>query len=237
VWPGYIFLGSHVPGVRQRSFTHEDADVALVGDGTTVSILGYLNDASRKYPMIGKRDITLHAFSSGPNGPDKAYDAYYWGTLDPGLIENAWCRVSDAVGDVNGDGWDDVLFGDAEYPDRVFEDGVALILTGGAYIPRDSLPPSAIDDIGGSAETARYTLWPIPASSTLHVAWRGDLPAMPRRYAVHDLLGRVVASGTIAFGASELTCDVSQRAAGACFLVLFDASGSVLVSRRIAVVH
>jgi hypothetical protein len=42
-----------------------------------------------------------------------------------------------SIGDVNGDGWYDVMFANYRYPDYPINDGTAIVVAGGPYIPND----------------------------------------------------------------------------------------------------
>jgi hypothetical protein len=224
---GLIFLSSSGKNARTRSYAFDDADVRLFDAYQWTHLLGYLNDDSRRYAMVGKGVGTLLAFSGGPHGPDPAYDAHF--------RYHEWDRQSIPLGDVNGDGWDDVLFSSDTYPFEGEYRGIAIILSGGAYIPRDSLPASAIRDVGIDRHRDAFTLWPIPATSELHVAWRGDLPRNPRSYMVHDISGALVAHGDIGVGASTFVWPCASMSHGVYLITLLDNTNTPLLSERVAV--
>jgi hypothetical protein len=227
--PDRIFLSSSGKTARTRAFDAFDVDRSLKMRSAYILELGHLNDSSRRYTMVGRGSDMMAAFSGGPTGPDSAYDAWF--------ATSGWNAYHVPLGDVNGDGWDDVLFSDPGYPSPTFRQGLAIILSGGAYIPRDSLAPSAIRDVELGAHRDAFTLWPMPIIDHLNVAWRGDLPHAPRRYRIVDARGFTVAEGPIGFGGSTIRWNASGAPAGAYVVTLLDGAGSLLMSQSVVVVR
>lgn len=230
----YVFLSNGGKSARTRSFDTADADAAFRGGPymTYSRIIGSLNDSAMRYAMIGRFFQSMYAFSGSRTGPDLAYDAYYAPSLD-GFSADIWYSVSQPLGDVNGDGWSDAGFGDRYYPSDVIRYGIALILSGGPYIPRDSIPVNAIRDIAIDGKPDAFTLWPLPATSHVNIAWRGDLSSMPRKYELFDMTGTKISSGEISFGASQIVIPLEDVASGVYLVVVTDRASTQLMSERI----
>jgi hypothetical protein len=111
--------------------------------------------------------------------------------------------------------------------------GIALILSGGAYIPRDSFPPSAIRDVADRHHRDAFTLWPLPARDVVNVAWRGDLASFPTRYVVVDALGRIIEEGAIGLGASSVQWSCATAPSGVYVVTLFDAKGRTILAEKV----
>jgi hypothetical protein len=228
---GLLFRSGSGKDLRTRSYALDDADARFLGDGFSAIDLGPLNDSTGRYAMIGKLPRVLHAYSGGPQGPDLAWDAWYYATAD-GFTSDDWDQVHAPLGDVNGDGWHDIAFGNRAYPGGL-NYGIAVILSGGAYIPRDSFPPSAIRDVADDYHRDAFTLWPLPARDVVNVAWRGDLASFPVRYVVVDALGRLVADGEIGTGASSMQWRCGESSAGVYVVTLLDAANRIILSETV----
>jgi hypothetical protein len=216
---GFLHLSSSGKDPRSRTFDGNDADRHFTGRGGSTFVLGPLNDSADRYDMFGLNSALGDGldliFSGGHNGPDALYDATY-----PFVRQ-----VSTPVGDVDGNGWNDFLAGD-----ETAGDGLAVILGGGPYIPRDSMPASAIRDIALDGHNDAITIWPNPATDVVHIAWRGDLSRTPARFEVHDVLGRFVASGDSKSGRGEVVWRCAGHATGDYHLTLFDVAENLVAS-------
>ena len=93
------------------------------------------------------------------------------------------------VGDVSGDGWEDLL---STYPDWGADQGIAIILEGGPYIPHDD-PTVSVREVPVDDYSDALHLWPNPVNDQLSLAWRGDLTAMPEQARIYDTRGQLVA--------------------------------------------
>jgi hypothetical protein len=226
---GYLFRSGSGKDARTRSYAPEDADQTFLGDGFLARSLGPLNDNAGRYSMVGKGPVVLHAYSGGPEGPDRAWEAYYYATAD-GFIIDKWDFHNAVLGDVNGDGWSDIIFGDDEYPSASLPYGLAIILTGGAYIPRDGFEPSAIVDVSDGRMPDAVTIWPVPATDVLNIAWRGDLASAPSSIAITDALGRVVHRENVLPVQSHATWRCSGMPTGTYLLTLLDSNLRVIAS-------
>ncbi len=209
--------------MRTRSLLIDDSDAdfrSLTYGGFFA--MGPLNDSSRRYDMIGKVGSSLIAFSGGPNGPDLQYDATHSDNF--GVPYGYPTPLSD----VNGDGWPDVLFGNYTY---FFQSGVALILSGGPYIPRDGV--SGVQDLSINGQESAVSIWPIPMRDELHIAWRGDLRRPPARFEVHDITGKLVAIGDADPATGEALWTCSTAPAGVYMLSIYDRDGDRISATRI----
>ena len=215
---------------RLRSWDRGDADIYLKSAGGQLDAdghPGYLN--SKRYAMVNGRwapgDIL---FSGGPQGPDLAYDARYYPNED-GLQGRVPIRVP--VGDVNGDGWDDAICGNYHYPSDFDNRGVAVILAGGPYIPSDD-PTVGVHQLALENKSAALSIWPNPVRDELNIAWRGDLAHMPRRFEIHDMLGRLVSSGSVPDGDGAALWPCADQPPGSYLLSIHDADGHRLATTR-----
>jgi hypothetical protein len=219
-----IHLSSSLKDARSRTFDETDADRTFVGRGNNTFVLGPINDGARHYDMFGVNSAMTDrmelVFSGGYRGPDARYDALFPWDLD---------IVGESAGDIDGNGWSDYLCGNENYGSG----GIATVLGGGAYIPRDSMPASSIRDIALDGHRAALTVWPQPAHDAVHIAWRGDLQRMPERYVVHDLLGRRVATGELAPQHGELVWNPTTSPPGAYVVALLDSHGATIATVRV----
>ena len=213
-----------------RDWSEQDADIRLLSAGGRLAPAGragYLN--SKRYEMISAGWAPgAVLFSGGPEGPDRAYDATYYPVLDS-LKGRA--NIKSPAGDVNGDGWDDAIAANYQYPSSFDNGGIAIILAGGPYIPSDD-PTVGVRHIPLENKSTALSLWPNPVRDELNIAWRGDLKHMPRRFEIHDMLGRLVSSGSVPDGDGAALWQCADRPSGAYLLSVFDASGTFLATIR-----
>jgi hypothetical protein len=228
VRPGlYIWRSGSGKDPYLRTWSEEDADNRLWKvQGAMASIVrpGYLN--SKRYEMVGGRwEFRTYLFSGGAEGPDNRYDA----TFDPRLDSNRALGVYVPAGDVNGDGWDDALDAGPDYLSWAREWGRVIIVAGGPHIPLDD-PASSVRRIDLEETRNALSLWPNPVRTELNIAWRGDLEQMPRRFEVHDMLGRSIADGTVSDGEGAAIWRTVDLPSGSYLLSIYDASGELLAS-------
>jgi hypothetical protein len=60
--------------------------------------------------------------------------------------------------------------------------GSAAIYAGGPDIPRD--PSLDVQTLAVETRSNAISMWPNPAATELHIAWRGDLKRTPRGYRI-----------------------------------------------------
>ncbi|KXK58039.1 MAG: VCBS repeat-containing protein [Chlorobi bacterium] len=237
-----LFLSSSGKPISQRTFRLDDADqVLFTPKFSAIGQLGPLNDTATQrtmLPLFGPSpsgDAMMIAFSTKPTNAtaqqriDPTYDAYYSASLD-GMVEGSVFGKGGPAGDVNGDGWSDYLTANPSWFGN--DAGIAMILAGGPYIPRDDNTTS-VRDIPADGRSQALSVWPNPVGDELNIAWRGDLPRMPQRFTIHDPLGRLVASGTIqpSIGAARWEC--GHVAAGQYLLTAYDRHGEVIATTTI----
>jgi hypothetical protein len=219
----YIFLTNSGKSARTRSFTLDDADISYRSTpfiGVPMRV-GFLSDSTRHYEMLAMTGNSTTVFlAGGVHGPDNQYDGYMDVNDQIAFSQQA------AVRDVSGDGWDDYIVADYTYNNNA---GIAIIFAGGPYIPRDSTS-LGVRDIAVAGQPVGLSLWPNPIHDELNIAWRGDLTQMPSRFEVHDLLGRLVASGQVEpwRGAALWRC--TDVAAGTYLLTISDHNGNVIAT-------
>jgi hypothetical protein len=227
-YDGYMHLSSSGKNPRTRAYDRLDADRHFVGRGSLTAVFGPLNDSANRYDMFGLNSAMADGaeliFSGGLGGPNARYDAWYTCAAD-GLPSGDPFRVRMPAGDVDDNGWRDYITGSDQFGGKA---GIALVLGGGAYIPRDSMPASAIRDIAIDGHHDAITIWPNPADDIVHIAMRGDLSRTPVRFTVHDLLGRLVARGEAAAMRGEVDWNCVDHPAGIYMLSIYDASGLVI---------
>jgi hypothetical protein len=227
----YLFR-SRGTGKSARTRSYDIAD----GDNSYYSPTGVvpteasapLNDASGLYDMMMLLDDKLMAFSGGPYGPDAAYE----GTYRDGL-GNVF-GITRAAGDVNGDGWGDYLTANPRW--WGLDQGIALILAGGPYIPRDDTT-LAVRDIPTDEHSDALSIWPNPAREALNIAWRGDLRQPPHRFEIHDMRGLRVASGSVAPSAGAALWNCRDVPSGAYILSVFDTDEKLITTTPVLVQH
>jgi hypothetical protein len=231
VTPGIVIWRSAVSkNPRERSWELDDLDIYLKSAGGQLNVSGHpghLN--SKRYEMVGGFWAPGQIlFSGGPSGPDLDYDATYYPGTD-GL--SAPVPLSGPVGDVNGDGWDDAISGEDNYPDQWSNGGIAIIIAGGPYIPNDE-PAVGVRQIALEQRTAALSLWPNPVREELNIVWRGDLMRMPRRFEIHDMLGRFVSQGSVPDGDGAAIWRCADQPSGLYMLSIYDEVDRLLASTR-----
>ena len=138
-------------------------------------------------------------------------------------------NVGAPAGDVNGDGWEDVIFGNFNYRSR---GGIAVIFAGGPYIPNDDTTTS-VEEYPVAGESGGLYLWPNPVVDELHLAWKGNLKRMPARFALYDLLGRLVAKEEVDTWSGSALWQCGDLPIGAYILTLYDRAGVVIGTARV----
>ncbi|MCC7439265.1 MAG: hypothetical protein IT211_12295, partial [Armatimonadetes bacterium] len=234
----YCFLSSSKKDFRGRRLTISDADRYLLAPENFHSrqSVGALGDSSGRYsmltlygstPSIEGMILTLSANSQGPI--DGKYDAYYGASLD-GLSSGGVFGRGGPAGDVNGDGWSDYLTANPGWFGN--DAGIAMILAGGPYIPRDDNTTS-VQDIPAEGKENALAVWPNPVREVLNIAWRGDLQRMPQRFEIHTFSGERVAGGTVesSIGAAVWHCD--EVATGSYVLTAYDAKNQAIATATI----
>ena len=202
--------------IHSRSFDSSDADNVYLWSGYIAPYrFGYLNDKGRRYEMLDIYAGGDLGLSGSPDGPDARYET---------RNSDIWV-VSAPVGDVTGDGWEDLLSSQWNYG---FHTGIANLFAGGPYIPRD--PASGVRTVSTPDHPQAFHVWPNPVRDALHIAWRGDLRQMPHRYAVHDILGRHLYEATVESWRGELVWDCSTQPSGSYLVSLVAADGSQIAT-------
>jgi len=222
----YLWLSGSGKDPRSRPFDRADADQWLVGTGYADwrHSVGYLNDSLHRYQMLPVRhSSTLLLFGGGRQGPNGSYDAWY---EDP--IENIFVRAA-PLGDVDGDGWDDLIVANSAW---LLNAGVAVIFAGGPYIPTDD-PTVGVRQEAVAGESGGLFLWPNPVEGELNIAWRGNLVRMPRRFEVHDIMGRLVARGSVESSIGSARWECSEVPGGTYLLSVFDRNGARIAATTV----
>lgn len=217
---------------RTRSLTEADADASYYREHFfSPKNFGYLSDSLKQYAMFGIAgwiDIvpgifnnqTMELFGGGVNGPDHTYDAFVPGEFYANI---------EPLGDVTGDGWNDVIAGDILFG---IYDGIAIVFAGGPYIPRDS-SASSVEDIAIGGVSDAVSVWPNPVRDELHIAWRGDLRSFPARFTVHNTLGSLVAEGSTEAWRGQAVWSCAAQPAGTYVLRLYSERDFLLAEARI----
>ena len=128
--------------------------------------------------------------------------------------------------DVNGDGWQDVIFGNFNYRSQ---GGIGVIFAGGPYIPNDDTTTS-VEEYPVAGESGRLYLWPNPVADELHLAWKGNLKRMPARFAVYDLLGRLVAEEEADTWSGSAVLPCTALHSGTYCLVVYDTTEHIIAT-------
>lgn len=233
-----LFLSRSGKPITQRTFTLEDAERLLLTpkDFFAGKSVGSLGDSAGKSGMLtlygpdqhdGAMLLALNGDTTGPI--DGKYDAYYASSLDNLSAGNVFGHGGPA-GDVNGDGWSDYLTAEAGWFGN--SAGIAMILAGGPYIPRDD-GISSVRDIPVEGKSAGLSVWPNPVREVLNIAWRGDLQRMPRRFVIHTISGERVAGGEVepSIGAAVWQCE--GVASGSYVLTAYDRENQVIATTTI----
>ncbi|MDB5034086.1 MAG: repeat protein [Chlorobi bacterium] len=232
----YLYRSGSGHDFRHRDLARSRADAAFFCPRhQIVDNLGPLNDASRRYDMLGfggESPVDSYgeelALAGGPNGPDAMYDAYYGGAYDGPVSGDNVINDVAPLGDINGDGWSDLLVYNFQYK---FNGGIAIVVGGGPEIPRD--PSLGIEAVAGEGYASAISLWPMPAHDELHIAWRGDLKKMPSSFVVHDLMGREIARGSVESWRGEALWNCAGVPPGVYMLSIFNDAGSLLHTVRL----
>jgi hypothetical protein len=217
-----VYLSGAGKSLRTRSLMLDDVDLDFEG---TVGIFpgrhGYLSDSARRFELLGIQDGRFDMeFSGGPPGPDFTYDAY-----SNDLLGNRFTRP---LGDVTGDGWDDLMTGYFGYDNY---NGIARVFAGGPYIPRD--PSSGVRTVATDERSDAIHLWPNPVTAQLHIAWRGDLKRMPRMFVIHDIRGSEIARGTVESWRGEAIWNCTDVPAGNYLLSIYDYTNALMTTTPI----
>jgi hypothetical protein len=226
----FVYLSSIGKNPRTRSYRLDDADVHFMGAEPGMTELGYLNDPTHQYAMLtldgefGLPQTVRFAVSGGPKGPDNTYEAYYAPGSDG--LDNAWMFGGGPTPDVTGDGYDDAVYADEISFSR---SGVAYLLAGGPYIPRDSTS-LGVRDITVAGRPAGLSLYPNPIHDELTIAWRGDLKQTPARFEVHDLLGQLTVASDVEEWHGSALWRCAGVPAGTYLLTVYDRSGAIIAT-------
>lgn len=231
-------MGISTKDPRTRSLRLDDADASFVSNGYLEPYrLGTLNDSTNRYEMMGlvgpdpTNNITqLVAIAGGRQGPaDGEYEAWYSSSAD-GLSSGRVFLYGGPAGDVNGDGWSDYLTANPGWFGN--DAGIAMILAGGPYIPRDD-GSSSVQDIPAEGKEDALAVWPNPVRDILNIAWRGDLQRMPRRFELHTIIGERVSGGVVepSVGAAVWQCE--GVASGSYILTAYDGENRVIATTTV----
>ncbi|KXK57037.1 MAG: T9SS type A sorting domain-containing protein [Candidatus Kapabacteria bacterium] len=232
----YLFRSASGKNFRSRSFQVDDADQQLQSPDFFVRFnAGPLNNSNHRFDMIALvrpgqdrfASSELRLFSGGPAGVNTTYDAFYSTHSDGMIAGNSFQHVV-PLADCNGDGWSDLLVADPKW--WGFDQGIAIILAGGPYIPNDN-PSVDVEQLPAEGKSNAISLWPNPVRDQLNIAWHGGLSLPPARIAIHDLTGRLVASGTTDPSVGAAVWHADAVADGTYFLTLYDRNGAVVASR------
>ncbi|MBL7987430.1 MAG: T9SS type A sorting domain-containing protein [Chlorobi bacterium] len=232
VWVGpqagvYVYLSRPGKSFRSRSFSRDDADRVFLS--TTYFLrgpLGPLNDPTHTFDMLSVIGVDpgLLAFSGSKNGPDLHNEAWY----SEAVVANIFYKMH-PLSDCNGDGWSDVLVNDPKW--WGFDQGIAVILAGGPYIPHDD-PTVDVQELPAEGKSNAISIWPNPVCDRLNIAWHGRLQHSPARMTIHDLTGRLVASGATDPSVGAALWNAGGVASGGYILTVYDAEGRVIASTR-----
>jgi len=232
VWVGnnagvYVYLSRSGKQFRNRSFTLEDADRVLLS--TTYFLrgpLGPMNDPSHTFDMLSVigRDPGLLAFSGSVNGPDITNEAWY----SESIVPNIFYKMN-PLPDCNGDGWSDVLVNDPKW--WGFDQGIAVILAGGPYIPHDD-PTVGVEELSAEGKSNAISIWPNPVQDVLNIAWHGRLQHPPARLTIHDISGRLIASGDTDPRVGTAIWNAQDAPNGTYLLTVYDHDGTAIASTR-----
>ena len=235
----YLYLTRNGFNPRTSSFDRENASKVFL-DSTIfwTSSFAHLNDSLRRVDMLGAfrrlqdADRAI-ALSGQGNGMNSQFDAFY-STQESGLSSGFAFNTIQPLIDCTGDGWEDLIVGHQNWPDN--SAGIAMILAGGPYIPLDDPTVGVRTEPMANHERGLY-LWPNPATTELNIAWRGDLAAMPARFAVHDITGTMITENEVRPGLGTARWSTAGVASGTYLLTAYDRSGNIIASVQIAVAH
>lgn len=210
-----IWLSRGHESARTREYTAETVDL-LFPDALRRAGFGYVADSLQRYQMLTLLNLNeprdAYGLGGGVSGPNFTYDAYLSGRDGPqhgGIY----------AGDINGDGWSDRLVADAGYGGPVV--GGAVIVAGGPYIPSDD-PTVSVREAPVAGVAAGMHLWPNPVLDRLHIAWRRDLPQMPRCLQIFDLQGRLVSETPLATWSGIIELSLAEHPSGTYTALVLD---------------
>lgn len=151
-----VYLGS-ATGLATSSVWHYEPGVAGVGFGVSVSGAGDVNGDGFDDVLVGADEWSnpehwegkVFLFYGSNSGPSTAPD---WG-FESNSLDARLSTVARA-GDINGDGYDDVVVGAFQYSGTAVKEGRAYVFLGSPTIPTPASPPF-LD--GGTAR--RRVLW------------------------------------------------------------------------------
>jgi len=218
-----VYRSAGGKSLRSRSLALDDVDLLYHRQFYTLpDNFGYLSDSGRRYAMLGIQGaVPKIGFSGGPNGPDHLWDVF--ADINPFVKP---------VPDVTGDGWDDLLTAE---PSRDRWTGIADLYAGGPYIPRD--PLLGVHWVSDGANDNAIALWPNPAREQVHIAWRGDLARLPRRFEVYDATGRLIARGQTESWRGEVLWYCAGAASGLYLVRVLDFHGLPIADATVQVIH
>ena len=107
-----------------------------------------------------------------------------------------------------------------------------MILAGGPYIPFDD-PTVSVREEPVAGIRAGLFLWPNPVVDELHIAWRGDLTAMPRRFEIYDMAGRLVVGAEVDPSLGTVTWQCAGVESGSYLLIGYDRENKPITEARI----
>lgn len=232
----YLYLSGR-GDPRTRSFRADDADISYPLTSFSATGVGSLNNRQGRYDMLAldmglgvARDQVGYVFIAGTaDGPDHDYEAWYAPGLDS-LRNTPTFPLCTAVGDVTGDGYEDLLYGTWSY--GPLETGLAILLAGGPDIPLDD-PSMAVEEYPVAREASGLSLWPNPVVDELHIAWKGNLERMPSRFAIYDLKGTTVVESQADPHRGEMLWRCDGVVPGIYTLIAYDAEDHPIAEARI----
>ncbi|MBS1911781.1 MAG: T9SS type A sorting domain-containing protein [Bacteroidetes bacterium] len=223
-----LFRSGAGKNIHVRSLKNDDADQRWPGR-ITHDHAGYISDSLRHYDAVVVYSQDMQVFNGGRGGPDLAFDAFYSAARD-GLTDGNVFGQGGTLADCNGDGWDDYITANPSW--FGFDQGIAIVLAGGPYIPRDSAT-IGVNDVAIAGVSRAISIWPNPARDEVHIAWRGDLHRMPSRFTAHDMLGRLVAEGRVESWRGEAVWQCGNRPSGIYILSIYSDDNSLLATARV----
>ena len=234
----YLYrMGIEEKDPRQRLLSLADADAWYkMNEYSGIAVnLGPMNDPKGRYEMIGVMGTVngdpgrLGGLSGGKLGPNNTIDAIYSAGLE-GLVPGGVFGFGRAVGDASGNGYEDYLAANPFWHGG--DQGIAILLEGGPYIPNDDTTLSIHAIATDYHETALH-IWPNPVADELHIAWRGDLKSPPAILRVFDLNGRQIVEGDVEDWRGEALWRCGDVTSGTYLLVIYDRHQTPIARARI----